>query len=78
LDHNPEGILFQRVLEHERREKGGALQELEASKSEAPDEDAVDLLDRLPLGESRLISAPEDLLRKLFDARGSKCASTTQ
>jgi hypothetical protein len=72
LDDDPEGILFQRVrsrlseLEHERREKIGTLKDVEASKSDAPDEKAVDMLDKLPLGESRLLSAPEGLLRQAF------------
>jgi site-specific DNA recombinase len=74
LDDDPEGILFQRVrtrlseLEDERREKISTLRELEASKSETPDAEAVKLLDGLPLGESGLPSAPEDLLRQLFNA----------
>lgn len=47
LDDDPEGILFQRVrtclseLEDERREKISTLQELEASRSETPDAEAV-------------------------------------
>jgi hypothetical protein len=48
--------------------KISTLHELKASKSETPDAEAVDLLDGLPLGESGLLNAPEDLLRHLFDA----------
>jgi hypothetical protein len=53
LDDDPEGIVFQHVrtrlaeLEDERREKVRTLHELEASTSQTPDSEAVDLLDGL-------------------------------
>jgi site-specific DNA recombinase len=71
VDDDPEGILFRRVrerlseLEHERLLKIKELEPLEAEQLESVP-GAVELLDELPIGEDLLASAPDDVLRQLF------------
>jgi hypothetical protein len=71
LDDDPEGVLFRRVrerlseLEDERLLKFNELQALEAEQLETGPE-AVELLDELPIGEGLFASAPDDVLRQLF------------
>jgi site-specific DNA recombinase len=73
MDDDPEGVLFRQVrkrlaeLEEERVVKLGILQELQAKDFEMQPP-PMELLDRLPLGEIALASAPAELLRLLFEA----------
>jgi hypothetical protein len=70
-DDDPEGILFRRVrerlseLEQDRTQK---LDELRALDAEHLDigPGAIELLDELPVGEGLFASAPDDVLRQLF------------
>jgi site-specific DNA recombinase len=73
LDDDPQGAMFRQIrqrmqqLEKERREK---LEELEALRREQPDVSpgSPELLDELPVSDEQLVSAPEGLLRDLFDS----------
>ena len=73
MDDDLEGVLFRQVrkrlaeLEEERVGKLGMLQELQAKDFEMQPP-PMELLDRLPLGEIALASAPAELLRLLFEA----------
>jgi site-specific DNA recombinase len=73
LDDDPDGVVFRRVRERLGeldRERRAAFDELTALESEEPaaNSASVDLLDRLPLGTMDLTSAPEEVLRRLFEA----------
>ena len=70
-DDDPEGIIFRRVrerlseLEQDRIHKLDELQALEVEQFETGPE-ALDLLDELPVEEGLFASAPDDVLRQLF------------
>jgi site-specific DNA recombinase len=70
-DDDPEGVLFRRVrerlseLEQDRIHKLDELQAREAEQFETAPE-TLELLDELPVGEGLFASAPDDVLRQLF------------
>jgi site-specific DNA recombinase len=73
LDDDTDGVTFRRIrermdeLENERLRK---LKDLHALRGEEPDADPAspDLLDQLPVGDVNLSSAPEHMLRRMFES----------
>jgi hypothetical protein len=73
LDDDTDGVTFRRIrermdeLENERLRK---LKDLHALRGEEPDADPAspDLLDQLPAGDVSLSSAPEHVLRRMFES----------
>ncbi|CAN5378275.1 hypothetical protein BH20ACT22_BH20ACT22_19120 [soil metagenome] len=73
LDDDTDGVTFRRIrermdeLENERLRK---LKDLHALRGEEPDADPAspDLLDQLPVGDVNLSSAPEHVLRRMFES----------
>lgn len=70
-DEDPDGILFRRVrerlseLEQERLQKVAELQDFEAEDPEI-EPGAIELIDELPVGEGIFGTAPDNVLRDLF------------